>query len=90
MERYRIYINRSKASWGQDDLLVLFWLMEMYCQLYNRKPKEMLETDWKFLAAMIPFRNGEQCMFKFLSMQIYRLEDFPWDAQSEHFLFEMA
>jgi len=29
-------------------------------------------------------------MFKYLSMQKYRLEDYPWDAESERFLFDMA
>jgi hypothetical protein len=29
-------------------------------------------------------------MFKYLSLQKYRLEDYPWDLDSEKFLFEMA
>ncbi len=74
MSRYKAYNNKFKVSWGQDDLIVLFWLMERYCQLRGRTPKRLLEAEWDFLAAMIPFRSGEQCMFKYLSMQKYRLD----------------
>lgn len=41
MERYKAYTNKSKISWGQDDLIVLFWLMERYCQLHAKPPREL-------------------------------------------------
>lgn len=41
MERYKAYSNKSKISWGQDDLLVLFWLMERYCQFHERTPRDL-------------------------------------------------
>lgn len=58
--------------------------------LQEKLPRDFHEQDWEQIAQLLPFRTGEQCMFKYLSMQRNRLEDHPWDASSEQYLYEMA
>lgn len=72
-ERYKIYAQRNKSIWKEEDLALFFWVLDKYCVVYDKYPRTLKPEDWEQVARLLPSRTGEQCMFKYLSTQQNKL-----------------
>jgi hypothetical protein len=61
------------VNWGKDDVLILLWILDKYCKLNKKSPNDLGDEDWSYISKMVPFRNGKDCMFKWLSLRQNRL-----------------
>ena len=44
------------------------------------------DIDWKVIAEIIPFKTGDQCKFKWLSLERLNLQEKPWSAEEDQIL----
>lgn len=73
--------HKIKHSWSQHDIIILLWIVNWLYQTSSVEPINFSKTHWVEVASLIPFRSGEDCMYKWLSMRNNQLEESPWTLE---------
>lgn len=70
--------RRYRKNWSMAEMGLLFWVLLRVQSLRGRTVLEMGPDEWEFVGGMIPGRNGEKCMFKWLTYRKFELCAYPW------------
>ncbi len=82
--------KRIKKNWSEEDVKILIWVVSKYSDFRNIDyiDKELVfifliqdSSDWDFIASLIPGVQGENCMFKWLSLKKNNLSDNNWSER---------
>lgn len=65
-------------------------MIDRYSRLNRVHPRDFSELHWAEVARLVPFRNGTDCMFKWLSLRRCRLDLNPWTEDEEEYLFDLV
>ncbi|KAL4444739.1 hypothetical protein ABPG74_015947 [Tetrahymena malaccensis] len=76
-----------KKNWNEDDIIILIWCVMKYCAHHNvSSHKNLTESDWQFIANMVPGKDKESCRFKWLKMCKVNIQDEPWTKEENEIL----
>lgn len=78
-------------------MTILLWVIEHYNRLnhkhpdlYVRRSLTQVDSDWKYVAELVPGKSDAQCMFKWLGLKKYNLTEFPWAENEENMLRQLV
>lgn len=82
--------RKIKTNWSREDLIILLWVIEKFnkytsksCETYVIGRITQTSEDWAAVGTLIPGKNGDQAMFKWLSLKSNRFTEKrqwePWE-----------
>lgn len=54
----------TKRNWGHDEVKLLEFAVDKYCQSSNKGVNELSTKDWASIAIFVPGRTETQCLYK--------------------------
>lgn len=80
----------QKKNWNEEDIQLLFWIVDKYCKLNSTTHKHLSEQDWKTISAFIPSKSTSGAQFKWLQMQKTSVTNQPWTKDEDQILIKLV